>query len=126
MRRAIKPRQIINYDAGIVLSDLHQQRKNNWSIQIADTEYGATSCQRRTEPAEQQPQHPLSCGSNKLTSLLSLKGPGIFSTWVIEAVRLTSEKAYTSIKSDEKIDIRVLPSEQDDIVNSLNYARALQ
>ena len=27
---AIKPRQIINYDAGIVLIDLHQQRKNNF------------------------------------------------------------------------------------------------
>ena len=52
---AIKPRQIINYDAGIVLIDLHQQRKNNQTIQISDTEYGATSCQRRTEPAEQQP-----------------------------------------------------------------------
>ena len=49
---AIKPRQIINYDAkGIVLIDLHQQRKNNQTIQISDTEYGATSCQRRTEPA---------------------------------------------------------------------------
>ena len=54
--KAIKPRQIINYDAGIVLIDLHQLRKNNFRlIQISDTEYGATSCQRRTEPAEQQP-----------------------------------------------------------------------
>ena len=47
-----------------------------------------------------------------------------FSTWVIEACRrrLTSEKkAYTSIKSDEEWTSRVLPSEQDDIVNSLNY-----
>ena len=36
--------------------------------------------------------------------------------------RLTSEKrAYTSIKSDEEWTSRVLPSEQDDIVNSLNY-----
>ena len=52
---AIKPRQIINYDAGIVLIDLHQQLKKQQTIQISDTEYGATSCQRRTEPAEQQP-----------------------------------------------------------------------
>ena len=47
-----------------------------------------------------------------------------FSAWVIEARRrrLTSEKrAYTSIKSDEEWTSRVLPSEQDDIVNSLNY-----
>ena len=34
---------------------------------------------------------------------------------------LTSEEAYTSIKSDEEWTSRVLPSEQDDIVNSLNY-----
>ena len=31
------------------------------------------------------------------------------------------KKAYTSIKSDEEWTSRVLPSEQDDIVNSLNY-----
>ena len=52
----IKPRQIINYDAGIVLIDLHQLNvKTTSDTQISDTEYGATSCQRRTEPAEQQP-----------------------------------------------------------------------
>ena len=53
--RPIKPRQIINYDMSIVLIDLHQQRKQLQTMQISDTEYGATSCQRRTEPAEQQP-----------------------------------------------------------------------
>ena len=52
---AIKPRQIINYDAGIVLIDLHQLNVETTGVQISDTEYGATSCQRRTEPAEQQP-----------------------------------------------------------------------
>ena len=57
-----------------------------------------------------------------LTSLLSKKSEN-FSAWVIEACRrrLTSEKrAYTSIKSDEEWTSHVLPSEQDDIVNSLN------
>ena len=45
--------------AGIVLIDLHQLNvKQLQTIQISDTEYGATSCQRRTEPAEQQPAHP--------------------------------------------------------------------
>ena len=40
--------------------------------------------------------------------------------------RLTSEKrAYTSIKSEMKNEHPALPSEQDDIVNSLNY-EALQ
>ena len=53
---AIKPRQIINYDAGIVLIDLHQLNvKTTSDNTTSDTEYGATSCQRRTEPAEQQP-----------------------------------------------------------------------
>ena len=54
---------------------------------------------------------------------LEQKRSGNFSAWVIEACRqrLTSEKAYTSIKSDEEWTSRVLPSEQDDIVNSLNY-----
>lgn len=52
---AIKPRQIINYDAGIILIDLHQLNvKQLQTIQISDTKYGTTSCQRRTEPAEQQ------------------------------------------------------------------------
>ena len=51
------------------------------------------------------------------------KGPGISAQyWSSSRRRLTSEKrAYTSIKSDEEWTSRVLPSEQDDIVNSLNY-----
>ena len=54
---AIKPRQIIGADAGIVLLILrHGNVKQLQTIQISDTEYGATSyMQRRTEPAEQQP-----------------------------------------------------------------------
>ena len=55
---------------------------------------------------------------------LEQKRSGNFSAWVIE--RLPSEtnvkkRAYTSIKSDEEWTSRVLPSERDDIVNSLNY-----
>ena len=47
-------------------------------MQISDTEYGATSCQRRTEPAEQPATSAfLTKWLNKLTSLLSKKGPGI-------------------------------------------------
>lgn len=53
---AIKPREIINYDAGIVLIDLHQLNvKQLQTIQISNTEYGETLCHQRTEPAEQQP-----------------------------------------------------------------------
>ena len=47
-----------------------------------------------------------------------------FSAWNHSSLfssEITSEKAYTSIKSDEEWTSRVLPSEQDDIVNSLNY-----
>ena len=54
---------------------------------------------------------------------LEQKGSGNFSAWVIEACRrrLTLEKrAYTSIKSDEER-TSCSSSEQDDIVNSLNY-----
>ena len=47
--------QIIHYDAGIVLIDLHQRVKTFQTIQISDTEYGTPRCQRRTEPIEQQP-----------------------------------------------------------------------
>ena len=53
---------------------------------------------------------------------LEQKGSRDFSAWVIEACRrrLTSEKeAYASIKSDEHP--AFFHSEQDDIVNSLNY-----
>ena len=55
---------------------------------------------------------------------LEQKGPGISQPGSLKPAvrRLTSEKrAYTSIKSDEEWTSRVLPSEQDDIVNSLNY-----
>ena len=102
---AIKPRQIINYDAGIVLIDLHQQRKNSQTIQISDTEYGATSCQRRAEPAEQQPQHPFPNQMiEQINIALEQKGSGISQPGSLKpAVRLTSKrKLYTSIKSDEE------------------------
>ena len=74
-----------------------------------DTEYGATSCQRRTEPAEQQPATSGLSSPNQMIEQINIaleqKGSGNFSAWVIEARRrrLTSEKrAYTSIKSDEE------------------------
>ena len=107
MRGGIKPRQIINYDAGIVIIDLHQLNvKQLRTIQIMTPEYGATSCQRRTEPAEQQPATSafLTKMIEQINIALEQKGSGNFSAWVIEACRrrLTSEKrAYTSIKSDE-------------------------
>ena len=80
MRGGHQTDQIINYDAGIVLIDLHQLNiKNNFrQYKSATLNTGATSCQRRTEPAEQQPAASAFANDlNKLTSLLSKKGPGI-------------------------------------------------
>ena len=59
----------------------------------------------------------------KLTSLLSKKGPRFLSLghWSLPSETNVRKEAYTSIKSDEEWTSRVLPSEQDDIVNSLNY-----
>ena len=53
---AIKPRQIINYDTGIVLIDLHQQRKNNFEQYKSTTlNTGQPHVNEEPEPAEQQP-----------------------------------------------------------------------
>ena len=104
---AIKPRQIINYDAGIVLIDLHQQRKNNFrQYKSATLNTGQPPYQRRTEPAEQQ---PATYFPNQMIEQINIaleqKEVREFLSLVIEACRrrLTSEKrAYTSIKSDEE------------------------
>ena len=100
MRGAIKPRQIINYDAGIVLIDLHQLNVKTTSDNTNQrhTEYRATSCQRRTEPAEQQPA--TSRFPNQMIEQINIaleqKGSRNFSAWVIEACRrrLTSEREH--------------------------------
>ena len=54
---------------------------------------------------------------------LEQKGSRDFSAWVIEACRrrLTSEREHIHQLKVMKNEHRVLPSEQDDIVNSLNY-----
>ena len=59
---AIKPRQIINYDAGIVLIDLHQLNvKQLQTIQIShDTEYRTSTINEEQNPQNNNPQHPLS------------------------------------------------------------------
>ena len=62
-RKLLKPRQIINYDAGIVLIDLHQLNVKTTSSdnkQISDTEYGATHVNEEQNPQNNNPQHPLS------------------------------------------------------------------
>ena len=54
---------------------------------------------------------------------LEQKGSGNFSAWVIEAVGDQRQKRehIHQLKDDEEWTSRVLSSEQDDIVNSLNY-----
>ena len=52
---------------------------------------------------------------------LEQKGPKFLSLVVKPSETNVRKRAYTSIKSDEEWTSRVLPSEQDDIVNSLNY-----
>ena len=106
---AIKPRQPINYDAGIVLIDLHQLNvKQLQTIQISDTELrGNSHVNEEQNPQNNNPQHPafLTKLIEQINIALEQKGSGNFSAWVIEACRrrLTSEKrAHTSIKSDEE------------------------
>ena len=82
MREAIKPRQIINYDAGIVLIDLHQLNvKNNFrQYKSATLNTGQPLCQRRTEPAEQQPA--TSAFLNQMIEQINIalqKGPALSS-----------------------------------------------
>ena len=103
MRGGHQIRQIINYDAGIVLIDLHQlnvktisdntnQRHWNTGQPHVNEEQNRRTTTRNIRFPNQMIE--------QLTSLWSKKGPGI-SALVIEACRrrLTSEKrAYTSTK----------------------------
>ncbi|WP_407217974.1 hypothetical protein [Escherichia coli] len=58
---AIKPRQIINYDAGIVLIDLHQLNKNNFrQYKSATLNTGQPHVNEEQNPQNNNPQHPLS------------------------------------------------------------------
>ena len=122
---AIKPRQIINYDAGIVLIDLHQLNvkttSDNTNQPTLNT--GQPHVNEEQNPQNNNPQHPLSNQMIEQTSLLSKKGPGISQPGSLEACRrrLTSEKrAYTSIKSDE-MNIPRSSLRTGRCVNSLNY-----
>ena len=102
---AIKPRQIINYDAGIVLIDLHQLNvKQLQTIQISDTEWGnLMSTKNRTRRTTTRNIRFPNQMIEQINIALEQKGSGNLSAWVIEACRrrLTSEKR-ASIKSDEE------------------------
>ena len=57
-----KPRQIINYDAGIVLIDLHQLNvENNFrQYKSATLNTGQPHVNEEQNPQNNNPQHPLS------------------------------------------------------------------
>ena len=87
---AIKPRQIINYDAGIdVLIDLHQQVKTtsdnanqrHWS-------QGQPHVNEEQNPQNNNPQHRFPNQMiEQINMLLLEQGSRNFSAWVIEACR---------------------------------------
>ena len=128
-QRAWRPsvNQIINYDAGIVLIDLHQLNVKTTSDNTNQRHWIRGNLMSTKNRTRRTTTHSINFPSkwlNKLTSLLS-KRVRNFSAWVAARSlpsRLTSEKraCYTSIKSDEEWTSRS-SSEQDDIVNSLNY-----
>ena len=61
VRGGHRPRQIINYDAGIVLIDLHQLNvKQLQTMQISDTELRQPHVNEEQNPQNNNPQHPLS------------------------------------------------------------------
>ena len=123
---AIKPRQIINYDAGIVLIDLHQQRKNNFrQYKSATLNTGQPHVNEERTRKNNNPQHPLSNQMiEQINIALEQKGSEFLSLghWSLPS-EITSEKRehIHQLKNWWRMNIRVLPSEQDDIVNSLNY-----
>ena len=125
---AIKPRQIINYDAGIVLIDLHQLNVKTTSDNTNQRHWirGNFHVNEEQNPQNNNPQNIRFPNQmiEQINIALEQKGSGnIFSLghWSLLSETNVRKRAYTSIKSDEEWTSRVLPSEQDDIVNSLNY-----
>ena len=120
---AIKPRQIINYDAGIVLIDLHQLNVKTTSDNTNQRHWirgNLMSTKNRTHQ-NNNPQHPLSNQMiEQINIALEQKRVEFLSLghWSLPSETNVREKrAYTSIKSDEREwTSRVLPLEQDDII----------
>ena len=123
---AIKPRQIINYDAGIVLIDLHQLNVKTTSDNTNQRHWirgNLMSTKNRTRRTTTRNIRFPNQMIEQINIALEQKGPEFLSLghWSLPSEITSEKRAYTSIKSDEEWTSRVLPSEQDDIVNSLNY-----
>ena len=122
---AIKPRQIIIHDAGIVLIDLHQQRKNNFQTDTNQRHWiQGNLINEEQNPQNNNPQHPLSNQMiEQINVALEQKGSGISQPeWWSHRQANVEKRAYTSIKSDDEHPAFFL--ERDDVVNSLNYEDA--
>ena len=121
-----KPRQIINYDAGIVLIDLHQLNvKNNFRQYKSATLNTGQPHVNEEQELRRTTTRNIRFPNQMIEQINTAhkKGPGISQPTAGSSPSETNvrKRVYTSIKSDEEWTSRVLPSEQDDIVNSLNY-----
>ena len=78
---AIKPRQIINYDAGIVLIDLHQLNVNNFrQYKSATLNTGQPHVNEEQNPQNNNPQHRFPNQMiEQINIALEQKSPGDFS-----------------------------------------------
>ena len=87
---AIKPRQIINYDAGIVLIDLHQINVKATSDNTNQQHWiwgNIMSSKNRTRRTTTRNIRFPNQMIEQINIALDLKGSGNFSAWVIEACR---------------------------------------
>ena len=80
---AIKPRQIINYDAGIVLIDLHQLNVKTTSDNTNQRhQIRGNLVNEEQNLQNNNPQHPLSNQMiEQINIALEQKGSGNFSAW---------------------------------------------
>ena len=124
MRKAIKPRQIINYDAGIVLIDLHQLNVKTtlWqykSAGINGIRGNLMSTKNRTRRTTRNIRFPNQM-IEQINIALEQKGSGNFSV-IIEARQFEIVRKEHIHDEAIRMNIPRSSSEQDDIVNSLNY-----
>ena len=85
VRGGIKPRQIINYDAGIVLIDLHQLNVKTTSRQYKSTatlNTGQPHCQRTNPQNNNRNIRFPNQMIEQINIALEQKGSGNFSAWV--------------------------------------------
>ena len=126
MRGGHQTVQIINYDAGIVLIDLHQLNVKTTSDNTNQRHWIRGNLMSTKNRTRRTTTHSIRFPNQMIEQIniaLEQKGSRNFSAWVIEACRrrLTSEERIHQLKVMKNEHPRVLPSEQDDIVNSLNY-----